>query len=162
MSFKFVGVDHVQLAAPKNCEADARKFFGDLLGWKEIPKPEKLRQRGGVWFQCGTHEVHIGVQADFVPATKAHPGFYVENIQEWRAYLTHNEITIIEDEIRAEEGISRFYLNDPFGNRLEFLEQDKTKQGEIFSDSANNTDRFSNRVDTYVKYRPSYPDTAID
>jgi catechol 2,3-dioxygenase-like lactoylglutathione lyase family enzyme len=122
MTFKFSGVDHVQLAAPEGCESEARQFFGDLLGWEEIPKPEPLRKRGGVWFQCGTHQVHIGVQKDFVPATKAHPAFHVENIDALREYLLQKNINVMNDDARANEGVKRFYLNDPFGNRLEFLE----------------------------------------
>ncbi|MGO0062809.1 VOC family protein [Brevibacillus fluminis] len=122
MSFTFSGIDHIQLAAPEGCEAEARRFFADLLGWPEIPKPEILRKRGGVWFQCGTHQVHIGVQKDFVPATKAHPAFHVEKIDQLRAYLLEKGLPVIDDDARADEGVSRFYLNDPFGNRLEFLE----------------------------------------
>lgn len=120
MSFKFSGVDHVQLAAPEGCETEARKFFTELLGWTEIPKPENLRKRGGVWFQCGTHQVHIGIQKDFVPAKKAHPAFHVENLDALRSYLEQKGIRVIDDE--PLEGAKRFYLADPFGNRLEFLE----------------------------------------
>jgi SAM-dependent methyltransferase len=170
MPFKFIGIDHIQLAAPKGCEAAARKFYGETLGWKEIAKPEKLLHRGGVWFQYGVHEVHIGVQADFLPATKAHPGLYVENIADWRAHLIHNELAVIEDELRAEEGITRLYINDPFGNRLEFLERESTNHPKYVTNSTDNitdnttdnTTRFTNRVDDYVKYRPSYPAEAID
>jgi catechol 2,3-dioxygenase-like lactoylglutathione lyase family enzyme len=122
MTFKFSGVDHVQLAAPEGCEPEARQFFGDLLGWGEIPKPEPLRKRGGVWFQCGAHQVHIGVQKGFVPATKAHAAFHVENIDALREYLLQTNINVMDDDARANEGVKRFYLNDPFGNRLEFLE----------------------------------------
>ncbi|MFX4302725.1 VOC family protein [Alicyclobacillus tolerans] len=122
MSFRFSGIDHVQLAAPEGCEAEARKFFVDLLGWEELPKPEPLCKRGGVWFQCGSHQVHIGVQKDFIPATKAHPAFHVENISELRDYLLQKNVNVIDDDARADEGVKRFYLNDPFGNRLEFLE----------------------------------------
>ncbi|EPZ52643.1 MULTISPECIES: VOC family protein [Alicyclobacillus] len=122
MAFKFSGIDHVQLAAPEGCEAEERRFFVDLLGWEEIPKPEPLRKRGGVWFQCGKHQVHIGVQKDFVPAIKAHPAFHVENISELREYLLQKGVNVIDDDARADEGVKRFYLNDPFGNRLEFLE----------------------------------------
>lgn len=122
MSFQFSGIDHVQLAAPEGCEPDSRTFFVDLLGWIEIPKPENLKKRGGVWFQCGTHQVHIGVQKDFVPATKAHPAFHVQNINELRDYLIQKNVPVIDDAVRADEGVIRFYLNDPFGNRLEFLE----------------------------------------
>jgi catechol 2,3-dioxygenase-like lactoylglutathione lyase family enzyme len=110
------------LAAPPGCEAEARRFYSGLLGWAEIPKPESLRKRGGAWFQCGTHQIHIGVQNDFVPATKAHPAFYVQNIEDLRAYLIKHNQQIIDDDARADEGVIRFYMNDPFGNRLEFLE----------------------------------------
>lgn len=122
MVYIFYGLDHVQLAAPEGCETEARNFFNNLLGWTEIPKPEILKKRGGVWFQCGTHQVHIGVQKDFVPATKAHPAFHVQNLDGLREYLQQKNIQVIDDEARADEGVKRFYLNDPFGNRLEFLE----------------------------------------
>jgi catechol 2,3-dioxygenase-like lactoylglutathione lyase family enzyme len=117
-----LGIDHVQLAANEGCESDARRFYGELLGWTEIPKPESLRQRGGVWFQCGTHQVHIGVQKDFSPAMKAHPAFEVRNINLLRQYLIQSNIQVINDNARENEGCQRFYLNDPFGNRLEFIE----------------------------------------
>lgn len=122
MAYNFYGLDHVQLAAPEGCETVSRNFFNHLLGWTEISKPEILKKRGGVWFQCGTHQVHIGVQKDFVPATKAHPAFHVQNLDELREYLLQNNIQVIDDEARTDEGVRRFYINDPFGNRLEFLE----------------------------------------
>lgn len=125
MSFIFDGVDHVQLAAPQGCEDTARRFFTVLLGWIEIPKPENLLKRGGVWFQCGNHQVHIGVQTEFVPATKAHPAFHVQNIDALRDHLVLNSIEVTDDVVREEEGVKRFYVNDPFGNRLEFLEWQK-------------------------------------
>ncbi|NQX44391.1 VOC family protein [Paenibacillus tritici] len=122
MAYNYCGLDHVQLAAPEGCEAEARRFFNSLLGWPEIPKPELLQKRGGVWFQCGTHQVHIGVQRDFVPATKAHPAFHVQHLNKLREHLLQNNIQVTDDEARADEGVRRFYINDPFGNRLEFLE----------------------------------------
>lgn len=122
-AYFFVGIDHIQLAAPAECEAEARRFFGTLLGWQELEKPEPLRQRGGVWFLCGKHEVHIGVQPDFVPAIKAHPAFAVGNLSALRNHLQEHGLSIIEDDARSEQGIERFFVHDPFGNRLEFLEQ---------------------------------------
>jgi catechol 2,3-dioxygenase-like lactoylglutathione lyase family enzyme len=122
MSFIYYGIDHVQLAAPKGCEDEARRFYVNLLGWEEIPKPENLLKRGGVWFLCGKHQVHIGIQEDFKPAAKAHPAFHLQNLNSLRAYLISKDIHIIDDEIRMDEGVQRFYLNDPFGNRLEFIE----------------------------------------
>jgi catechol 2,3-dioxygenase-like lactoylglutathione lyase family enzyme len=120
MSFIYTGLDHVQIAAPTGCEEQARHFYGELLGMVEVPKPEPLAQRGGVWFQAGSHQLHIGVQTDFVPATKAHPAFQVENLVLLREELLAKGLFVIEDEDLP--GARRFYLRDPFGNRLEFLE----------------------------------------
>lgn len=122
MSYQFNGIDHVQLAAPEGCETEARAFFSEVLGWEELPKPEVLKKRGGVWFRCGLHEVHIGVQPNFVPARKAHPAFAVKKLDTLKQHLLECGVQVIEDDARAEEGVVRFYVHDPFGNRLEFLE----------------------------------------
>ncbi|MCR2802672.1 VOC family protein [Paenibacillus soyae] len=128
MSFRFEGIDHVQLAAPQDCEQKARAFFGELLGWTELEKPAALKDRCGVWFRCGMHEVHIGVQSSFIPALKAHPGFAVRGLEQLKEKLTANGIGVIDDELRIEEGFRRFFAYDPFGNRLEFLERIETEE----------------------------------
>ena len=120
-SHHFLGVDHVQLAAPPGAEEQARKFFGEILGMEELPKPENLRRRGGVWFRCGAHQLHIGIEEEFVPNRKAHPAFLVQNLAALRERLRRAGHQVIEDE--ALSGAERFYVNDPFGNRLEFLER---------------------------------------
>lgn len=68
-----IELDHVQLAAPRGCESEARRFFGELLGLPEVEKPESLKARGGAWFQVGSQQLHIGVEEPFAPARKAHP-----------------------------------------------------------------------------------------
>jgi len=120
MSYSFFGIDHVQLAAPVGCESIARYFYGELIGLPEVEKPENLRSRGGVWFQCGLHHVHIGVDSDFVPAQKAHPAFHVRSLGQLRERLQGEGVRVRDDELLP--GAERFYVDDPFGNRLEFLE----------------------------------------
>ncbi|PWI56710.1 glyoxalase [Sulfoacidibacillus thermotolerans] len=120
MPFSFHGIDHIQLAAPKGCESEARHFFSNILMWQEIPKPEALQKNGGVWFRCGAHQVHIGVDPHFTPAKKAHPAFYVQNLEDLREHIVANGYTVQEDALLP--GAERFYVMDPFGNRLEFLE----------------------------------------
>jgi hypothetical protein len=73
-------IDHLQIAAPKGCEAQARHFFGDLIGLQEIEKPAPLRLRGGCWFRIGSRQLHIGVEEPFQPATNAHPAFSFSDI----------------------------------------------------------------------------------
>ncbi|ASK60951.1 glyoxalase [Virgibacillus phasianinus] len=120
MTFQFKNIDHIQLAAPTGSEDKARKFFVDLLGFEEIEKPVPLRQNGGVWFMAGSIQLHIGVEESFIPAGKAHPAFHVKNIEGLQDYLRSKNINYIEDDRLP--GANRFYLHDPFGNRLEFLE----------------------------------------
>ncbi|WP_044337306.1 VOC family protein [Rossellomorea aquimaris] len=120
MSIIYRGIDHIQFAAPNGCEGEARKFFGEILGLKEIPKPENLQGRGGCWFQYGPQEIHVGVQNDFVPATKAHPGLLVTDLAALRHTLMEKGIKIKED--TPINGRDRFFVSDPFGNRIEFLE----------------------------------------
>jgi catechol 2,3-dioxygenase-like lactoylglutathione lyase family enzyme len=112
-----IGVDHVQLAAPPGCEAAARAFYGELLGMSELPKPEAIRHRGGVWFSAGAQELHVGVEEPFAPARKAHPGLVVDDFDAVRARLAaagHEP----EDDAKI-EGVRRLFVHDPFGNRLE-------------------------------------------
>jgi catechol 2,3-dioxygenase-like lactoylglutathione lyase family enzyme len=113
-------IDHVQLAAPKGCEAAARDFFGSILGLREIEKPEALRGRGGCWFQCGEQQIHIGVESDFRAAKKAHPAFAVSDLAKMRESLEARGIKITDDDSLS--GTRRFFAEDPWGNRLEFLE----------------------------------------
>lgn len=120
MSYKILGIEHIQLAAPKGCETDARKFFGDILGMEEIPKPESLQGRGGVWFRVGNQELHIGVEQDFIPAKKAHPAFTITELGQLHTRLVEHGVAIKED--TPIDGRTRFFVSDPFGNRIEFLE----------------------------------------
>lgn len=119
MSKFLTGIDHIQIAAPSGSEDVARTFYGDLLGMEEISKPENLKRRGGCWFQCGLHEVHIGIQQDFMPAKKAHPGFTVNALEQLKIRLEEADYMISEEP--PIEGRSRFFTHDPFGNRIEFL-----------------------------------------
>ena len=108
-------IDHVQVARPAGGEAAARRFYGELLGFAEIPKPENLRRRGGVWFGTGNLELHLGVDADFRPARKAHVAFRVADLAAVRDRLAAAGYRPVEDEPLP--GYRRCYVGDPFGNR---------------------------------------------
>lgn len=114
------GLDHVLVAAPPGCEAEARRFYGGLLGLAEVPKPESL-QRDGVWFACGAQQLHVGAYPDHVPATKAHPAFSVEGEAALRAL--GERLAAAGADVRWDERlpVPRFYTDDPWGNRLELI-----------------------------------------
>jgi catechol 2,3-dioxygenase-like lactoylglutathione lyase family enzyme len=112
---RVTGLDHVQVAAPPGCEAEARRFYGELLGLGEIEKPEELRARGGVWFRCGGQQLHVGVDPGFTPALKAHPALAVAGLDDLVEALGRAGATVTRDG-------ERVYTADPWGNRLELLE----------------------------------------
>jgi len=111
---------HVQLAMPAGGEAAARRFYGELLGIPEVPKPAALAKRGGCWFEAGTVRIHMGVEADFRPAKKAHPALQVTDIAALRARMVAAGVTVKDDD--ALHGFTRFFVADPFGNRIEVLQ----------------------------------------
>lgn len=115
-----VGVDHVQLAMPAGREQEARAFYSGLLGIPEITKPPALAARGGVWFEAGAVKIHLGVDPEFRPARKAHPGLLVRALDSLIDRLRRAGYAIVDDE--PLEGYLRVYVSDPFGNRLELLE----------------------------------------
>ncbi|ATL28352.1 glyoxalase [Streptomyces formicae] len=115
-------VDHVQLAAPPGSETQLRSYYVGVLGMTETPKPPVLAARGGCWFEAGAGAVrlHLGIEADFRPATKAHPGLLVRDIDAYADRLVAHDAEVAWDEDLP--GHRRFYSWDPVGNRLEFLE----------------------------------------
>lgn len=115
-----VGFDHVQIAIPKGEENRARSFYSDLLGLKEIPKPEPLAKRGGLWFQCGSQQLHIGVEEPFTPARKAHPALLIDGYEELLASLDAAGYRTVRDTSLPD--VSRAFVSDPFGNRVELID----------------------------------------
>jgi catechol 2,3-dioxygenase-like lactoylglutathione lyase family enzyme len=120
----FVGVDHVQLAAPPDGEAEARAFYGGLLGLEEIVKPPALAARGGCWFQCGAQQIHIGIETEFRAAKKAHPALRLADRAGFDALLARlsaRGVAIKRDDEEIPGVTARFFIADPWGNRLELL-----------------------------------------
>src|SRR5262245_12789545 len=114
-------IEHIQLAMPAGQEDTARRFYAGLLEIAEVPKPPELAKRGGVWFESGSVKVHLGVEADFRPARKAHPGLLVRNLTALAGKLRSAGVEVVEAE--ALPGFDHVYISDPFGNRIELMER---------------------------------------
>ncbi len=112
---------HVQITIPKNTEAQARAFYCDLLGLREIEKPASLQGRGGFWLELGNIQIHVGTE-DGVDrtVTKSHIAYEVENVSAWRTKLITAGFPI-GDSVPI-PGYDRFEFRDPFGNRVEFIQ----------------------------------------
>lgn len=114
---KVIGLDHVQLAMPPGGEAGARAFYTGLLGITERAKPARLAARGGCWFEDSGLKIHLGVEAEFRPAPKAHPGLLVDELTALAARLEAAGVAV------EWNGADRCYVADPFGNRIELLQR---------------------------------------
>ena len=111
----------MQIAAPPDCESQARRFYGELLGLAELEKPGPLRPAGGVWFALGDAQLHIGVEERFSPARKAHPALRVDGaeLEELARRLSDFGMPVRWDDELPH--VRRFFTDDPWGNRLELL-----------------------------------------
>lgn len=120
MSIRVVALDHVQLAMPAGAEAEAEAFYRDVLGFTVLAKPSPLAARGGRWFASGPVQIHLGVEADFRPAHKAHPALRVDGFDDLVARLEERGAPWRADEDLP--GVRRLYVSDPFGNRIEVID----------------------------------------
>lgn len=119
--FAVRGIHHVQLAMPKGGEDEAVDFYSGVLGFRQVPKPEHLRGRGGCWFELDEVGFHLGIEDPFVAARKAHPALTVSNLDALQARLEDAGVDIVWD--TQLDGHRRFYIHDCFGNRLELIER---------------------------------------
>jgi len=115
-----VGFDHVQLAIPPGGESGARRFYGEVLGFREVPKPPAMAARGGLWFAAGPIAIHLGIESGMLASAKAHPALLVTDFDAWKARLVAAGCEWREsDEL---PGTRRAHTRDPFGNRIELVE----------------------------------------
>ena len=113
-------LDHVQLAMPAGGEAKAVAFYEGILGIPHVPKPDHLAVRGGCWFESGALKIHLGVDKNFRPATKAHPALIVHDVRALAKAIANAGHPVDDDE--PLEGYDRVYASDPFGNRIELMQ----------------------------------------
>ena len=116
----FRAIDHVQLAMPAGEEERARAFYATLLGMIELIKPAALRDRGGAWFQSGSVQLHLGIEAGFAPARKAHPALRCTDYGALLKRLDHAGCALTAAGT-LDDGAPHAYVDDPFGNRLELI-----------------------------------------
>jgi catechol 2,3-dioxygenase-like lactoylglutathione lyase family enzyme len=115
----FAAIDHVQLAMPAGGEDRARAFYSGLLGMDEVAKPPELAKRGGCWFASGAVQIHLGIEAEFRPARKAHPALRCLDYDGLLARLQAAGLDVQRDD--SIPGVRRCHISDPFGNRIELI-----------------------------------------
>ena len=118
-TLQITSVDHVQIAVPRALEAECLAFYRALFGFKELEKPPELKARGGAWFEIvpGGMQMHIGVDPEGSPKSKRHICFATADLAQAKAAVQAHGVPIEEESVA--EGLSRFFIRDPAGNRIE-------------------------------------------
>ena len=104
---------------PAGEEDRARKFYRDVLGMVEVPKPAELAKHGECWFASGDVQIHLGVEQDFRSAKKAHPALRCHDYEALTQRLRRASIEVKEP--NDIPGVRRCHIFDPFGNRIELI-----------------------------------------
>jgi catechol 2,3-dioxygenase-like lactoylglutathione lyase family enzyme len=117
MSLGITSIDHVQIAVPRALEAECLKFYREVFAFPELEKPEELKPRGGAWFRVGALQMHIGVDPEASPKSKRHICFLTGDLAKAKAAVLRHGVAIEEESVA--EGLSRFFVRDPAGNRIE-------------------------------------------
>lgn len=122
MTIEVLGLDHVQLLMPAGAEAEeaGRRFYGHVLGLREVTKPPPLAGRGGLWFVAGSAAIHLGVDPSFAAARRSHPALVVGDLAAARMALADAAVRMTDDDSGLE--VRRVYVDDPFGNRIELVD----------------------------------------
>jgi catechol 2,3-dioxygenase-like lactoylglutathione lyase family enzyme len=115
-------IHHAQITIPMGAEDKARAFYCNVLGLKELQKPEALAQRSGFWLDLNDLQLHVGTESSVErSATKAHIAYEVGDLDDARSRLQREGIEILPG--IPIPGYNRFEFRDPFGNRVEFLQR---------------------------------------
>jgi catechol 2,3-dioxygenase-like lactoylglutathione lyase family enzyme len=121
MSLGITGIDHIQIAVPKALEAQCLKFYREIFAFPELTKPPELQARGGAWFQVGVLQMHIGVDPDASPKSKRHVCFLTADLAHAKSNVLKHGVAIEEESVA--EGLSRIFIRDPAGNRIEIAQR---------------------------------------
>ena len=113
-----IRLQHAALTVPVERLEEARRFYSDILGLREVPRPPEIRDRPGIWYSFGSTELHIQARNN-VPEEKGdrHPALVVDDIDAWRARFAEHGIAVSGQPTIYNR--RRFDVRDPFGNRIE-------------------------------------------
>jgi catechol 2,3-dioxygenase-like lactoylglutathione lyase family enzyme len=116
-------VQHVSVPMPPGGNDEARRFYGDTLGFTEITPPSVLGTERFVWYAVGDdgHEVHVYTMDPFVQSSPSqHFCVQVEDGPAFRQKLTAAGYPVNEEPVINNR--PRFSTVDPFGNKVEITE----------------------------------------
>ena len=121
-----VGVDHINLTIDEGADAleRARAFYGGVLALEPLPRMTHEESPRGAWYSCGAQELHLSAESGASGSnnsSRRHAGFCVADLDALGSRIRAAGIEVKTG--NPMPGRKRFFVRDPFGNRLEFMEQ---------------------------------------
>lgn len=112
-------LDHILISVPEGKLQEAQTFYGQVLGLTEITGGHP---HNAIWFEIADIQLHIREEPTG-PVSARHPAFEIGNLDQARQELAQKGVPIsYSSDI---DGRQRFFIRDPFGNRIEFLEYER-------------------------------------
>ena len=122
MSLGIIQVNHLNVTVPSELEQAAKHFYGEVLGLRQLPKPEGTRQNIGAWYELGGIQLHLSIEDNVQnEASERHVCYQVADAASAELHFRNAGIIIISDQ-RPVKGTSRFFVRDPGGNMIEITE----------------------------------------
>ena len=116
MSLTVTHIDHCSVIITD--VAASRRFYGELLGLKEIPAP-KTFDFVALWYDLGGTYLHLLQKPTPDTISPRHFCLHVSDIAVARAHVVAHNIPI--DETVKIPGAERFFIRDPDSNGIEIL-----------------------------------------
>lgn len=110
-------IDHVSVLITD--VARSRRFYGELLGLKEIPKPRTF-DFVVLWYDLGNQHLHLLLKDQPDAISPRHFALRVTDCAAARAYFQQHGIA--KQETTPIPGADRFFIADPDGNRIEVIQ----------------------------------------
>ncbi len=97
----------------------SRRFYRDLLGLKEIPRPRTF-DFVVLWFELGNHQLHLLLKDQPDTISPRHFALRVADVAAARKYFAEKNVPMQETTLIP--GADRFFIFDPDGNRIEIIQ----------------------------------------
>jgi catechol 2,3-dioxygenase-like lactoylglutathione lyase family enzyme len=114
------GIDHVTVLITD--VARSRAFYGDLLGLREVPAPREF-DFVALWYDLGGQYLHLLLKPQPDTPSPRHFCLHVADARSAREDLKSRGVPV--DETVKIAAADRFFVRDPDGNRIEFLQWDR-------------------------------------
>lgn len=123
-------IHHAQLGFRAGDEAQIRRFYNQLIGLTEFKAGHPSISGTPLRFVAGHQRIDLVPTEHWQPnPSPSHLAFEVQDLPSLRRRLLSADVAL--EESRPLVGHLRFYVKDPAGNQLEFLEPDASQASTV-------------------------------